>query len=159
MFFVKISLIITLLSILHQDYKDREVYWFLYPFAGMLFFILQYQQSGITVTLTNLTFNLFFISIILLCAYCYNLIRLKLNFLKEVLGIGDILFFIFICFGFSPVSFIVLFVFSLVFALAIHLSLTNKKQKSVPLAGYMSLFFCIVLLFGFFMNVSFLYAF
>jgi hypothetical protein len=47
-------------------------------------------------------------------------------------------------FSFSSVSFIIIFICSLVFSLVIHLSVKQKsKYKTIPLAGYMSLFFLI----------------
>lgn len=159
MFFIKIILILVLFLILVQDYKDRKVYWFLYPIVGLLVFLLQCNQNEFEVTFINSAINLAFVSLLLLIAYCYNLIKLKLNFLEEVFGLGDILFFIFISFSFSTVSFITLFVFSLIFSLLLHQLFKNKNSDtSIPLAGYMSLFFGTIYLLSFIVNVSFLYA-
>lgn len=159
MFFVKLVLVFVLFLILSQDYKERKVYWFLYPIVGLLAFTLHYYQKGLELTLVNSRLNLFFTSLLLLVAYCYNLVKLKLHFLKEVFGLGDVLFFVFISFSFSTLSFLILFVFSLVFSLLLH-QLFKKKNidKSIPLAGYMSLFFGIVYLLSFVINISFLYA-
>ncbi|AWI25293.1 hypothetical protein HYN49_04925 [Flavobacterium pallidum] len=62
------------------------------------------------------------------------------------LGTGDMLMFLFLCFCFSVVSFFILFVFSLVFSLVLHLVLKTKypRHQSVPLAGYMSVYFSAV---------------
>ncbi|MFD0963855.1 hypothetical protein [Pseudofulvibacter geojedonensis] len=64
--------------------------------------------------------------------------------IKEAIGLGDILLFIALTCTFSLVSFITLFVSSLLFSLLLHLiSSKGNKEKTVPLAGYMSLFFAI----------------
>jgi hypothetical protein len=50
-------------------------------------------------------------------------------------------------------------VFSLVFSLVLHLALQYKnKEKTVPLAGYMSLFFGVVYAISFFCKNHLLYA-
>lgn len=159
MFVVKFFLILTLFLILIQDYKERKVYWFLYPIIGVLVYILQFDQNGFEVSIINSTMNLCFVVLILLVAYFYNLIKLKLKFLKEVFGLGDVLFFAFISFSFATVSFIILFVFSLVFSLLLHEFFKKKSHYiSIPLAGYMSLFFGIIYLLSFVVSISFLYA-
>ncbi|WP_452596852.1 hypothetical protein [Pontimicrobium sp. MEBiC01747] len=64
---------------------------------------------------------------------------------KNTFGLGDVLLFIGLTLSFSTTSFIILFVFSLVFALVLHLFFKTKtKIASVPLAGYLSLFFASV---------------
>lgn len=159
MLFIKIILILVLFLILVQDYKERKVFWFLYPIVGVLVFLLKFKQNGIEVSIMNSILNLCFVTLILLVAYIYNLIKLKLKFLKEVFGLGDVLFFVFISFSFATVSFITLFVFSLVFSLLLHELFKKKSQyKSIPLAGYMSLFFGVIYLLSFAVNISFLYA-
>ncbi|MDI1307437.1 MAG: hypothetical protein PSX42_21685 [bacterium] len=84
---------------------------------------------------------------------------MKKPLLKEVFGLGDVLLFIFITFSFSIVSFFVLFVFSLVFSLLLHFVLQRKQiDKTVPLAGYLSLFFGVVYGISFLGYSNFLYA-
>tara|TARA_R110002072_G_scaffold7503_2_gene40913 strand:- start:705366 stop:705626 length:261 start_codon:yes stop_codon:yes gene_type:complete len=61
----------------------------------------------------------------------------------EMMGSGDVVFFIFMAFSFPIISFIVLTVFSIMFSLVLHyLFLRFKKGylKTIPLAGFMSLF-------------------
>jgi hypothetical protein len=49
-----------------------------------------------------------------------------------------------LAFTFSSVSFLIVFVFGLIFSLVMHLSLKNRSEhKNVPLAGYLSMFFAI----------------
>lgn len=159
MWFLKLLIIINFSLILFQDCKDRKVYWFLYPALGILAFVLQMNFIPIYSVLINTGFNLLFISVLLIICFLYASFKLKKNLLKEVFGLGDVLFFIFISFSFSVVSFFVLFVFSLIFSLLLHLVLQHRqKEKTVPLAGYMSLFFGAVYGISFFCDCNFLYA-
>jgi hypothetical protein len=66
---------------------------------------------------------------------------------SDVFGLGDVLLFIGLIFSFSTISFLIIFVFSLLFALSVHLMVKQySKFPSVPLAGYISLFFGMVYL-------------
>jgi apolipoprotein N-acyltransferase len=69
------------------------------------------------------------------------------------------LFFVCIAFSFSIVSFLFLFIFALLFSLLLYLVLKHRQtEKTVPLAGYMSLFFAVVYGISFFWECNFLYA-
>jgi hypothetical protein len=159
MWFLKLLLITIFFLILFQDYKDRKVYWFLYPIVGILAFVLQMEVVPIYSVLVNAGFNLLFVFVLLFVCYLYATLKLQRPLLKEVFGLGDVLFFIFIAFSFSIVSFFVLLIFSLLFSLLLHFVLQNRQtEKTVPLAGYMSLFFGIVYGISFFWDSNFLYA-
>lgn len=159
MLLLKGFLICIFALIFFQDCKDRKVYWFLYPLVGILVFNLQIQSITIYPAMINVLINLLFVSLMILVCYLYAKLKLKKSFLNAVLGLGDILFFVFISFSFSFVSFLVLFVFSLLFSLVLHLVLKHRNsEKTVPLAGYMSLFFGVIYGIGFFCESNFLYA-
>ncbi|EJL60658.1 hypothetical protein PMI10_03716 [Flavobacterium sp. CF136] len=157
MWCLKLILILLFFTILYQDCKDRLVFWFLYPLAGILALAIQYFILPVNSILLNVGTNLILVLFLLLVCYVYTRLR-KLEF-SNSFGLGDVLFFIFISFTFSTISFLVLFIFSLFFSLLLHLVLSQKgKQKTVPLAGYMSLFFGVVYGITFFCESNFLYA-
>ncbi|WP_276381616.1 general secretion pathway protein [Flavobacterium sp. H4147] len=157
MWYLKFILIIVFAFVLYQDFKSRMVYWFLYPIIGILAFKIQIDVLPLSIALLNFVFNLLFIGFLLGVSLLYTKFK-KLGF-KNTIGIGDVLFFIFIAASFSIVSFWVLFVFSLIFSLTLHLILTHKKEPTtVPLAGYMSLFFGVVYAASFGFSDTFLYA-
>lgn len=159
MWVLKLLLLLIFGLIFFQDYKDRNVYWFLYPIMGILAGLLQWQITPLSSFLANSGFNLLFVCTLLLFCYLYTRIKLKKPFLQSVLGLGDVLFFISITFSFSIVSFWVLFVFSLIFSLVLHWVLQHKQtEKTVPLAGYMALFFAVIYSISFCCNFNFLYA-
>lgn len=157
MWYLKLILVAIFAVVLYQDFASRLVYWFLYPLIGILAFAVQLNSLPIEIALANLGCNLLFVGIILAISMIYLRFR-KLD-LKNMFGIGDLLFFLFITATFSMVSFVILFVFSLVFSLVLHVVLNLKKEQStVPLAGYMSLFFGVVYLVTFYFSCTFLYA-
>lgn len=143
---IKIVLIISFGIILFQDTKYRKVYWFLFPVVGLCVSILFFLNTLPELFYISIILNILFISILLGCLFLYTKLKLKTAF-KNVIGLGDILLFIALVFGCASISFITLLTCALVFSLILHL-LISKKQKitTVPLAGYMSLFFGITYL-------------
>ncbi|MCD0464995.1 general secretion pathway protein [Flavobacterium sp. ENC] len=157
MWYLKLILVIIFGAILYQDYKNRLVYWFLYPITGILVFAIQLYYIPIELVFVNSVLNISFVAFLL--AVCFIYLKIRRMSFENSLGIGDVLFFIFISFSFATVSFIVLFVFALVFSLLLHFVFQKKNQfKTVPLAGYMSLFFAVVYMATFCSDSNFLYA-
>lgn len=143
MILIKVILITSLLLVFWQDLKDREVYWFLFPIIALISGVLLYKKLLPRLFYTTLTINLTFILILILVVYLYSKLKLKTS-INKVFGLGDGLIFIALAFTFSSVSFLVLFVFGLIFSLVIHLAVkTKSKLYTVPLAGYLSLFFAL----------------
>ncbi len=143
MLFIKIILISIFILILYQDIKDRKVFWFLFPMVAILSGILSFKNIYEDYFLITISTNMIFVAFLIAFVFMYSKYKLKAQ-LSETFGLGDLLLFIALAFTFASVSFIVLFVFGLVFSLLLYLLLKNRsKHKTVPLAGYMSLFFAI----------------
>lgn len=143
---IKISLIAAFLLVIYQDIKEREVYWFLFPmigvFAGYLFFKGTLPELFFVSVVMNLILSIILISVVFL----YSKIKLEVS-LKSVMGLGDLLLLFFLSFSFSTISYIIILIGSFIFSLAIHMVLKSKsKILTVPLAGYMCLFFLITYL-------------
>lgn len=136
-------LLLALYFVFIQDIKEREVYWFLFPVIGVCCSVLLIKNIVTELVLPTLLINISFIGFLIIVLFIYTKFILKTS-LKTTFGSGDVFFFFVVAFSFSSVSFIILFVFALVCALVLHL-ISNKKSKfiTVPLAGYMSLFFAI----------------
>ena len=159
MLILKLLLIGIFSLVFVQDSKDRKVFWFLYPIIGVLVFVLQINAISLYPASLNAVFNLGFVSLLLVVCFVYAKLKLRKPFLNEVFGWGDMLFFVAIAFSFSIVSFLILFVFALLFSLLLHLVLKHEQtEKTVPLAGNMSLFFGGVYLISLFWECNFLYA-
>lgn len=130
------------MSICYQDIKERNVYWFLFLIGTICAGYLYYTNTFFELFWRTSVINLVFIGIILLVLGIYAKFKLKVA-LSDAFGLGDALLFLGLCFAFPVAAFIIFFVFSLLFSLLLHVVLNQKrKEKSVPLAGYMSLFFC-----------------
>lgn len=160
MIVLKVLLIIVFGIIFFQDYSTRMVHWFWYPLVGFLGFFIQKEFVQTSVILINSGVNLSLILTVLLILWVYSKIILKKKLVNESIGIGDILFFIFLSFCFSVISFFVLFVFSLIFSLLLHFAFKSgsTKHKTIPLAGYMAVFFAFVYGVSFFVNCNILFA-
>ena len=160
MVWLKVLIVFVFAIIFWQDYKDRMVYWFLYPIVGVLGFLIQLFYTDIYSLILNSAINLCFILTVLGILWVYAKLVLKQNLVNKGIGIGDVLFFVFLPFCFSIISFFILFVFSLLFSLLIFviLKVKNPKMETIPLAGVMSLFFGAVYISTFFVNCNFIFA-
>jgi hypothetical protein len=158
MIVIKLLILVVMGLIFYQDQKDRMVYWFLYPIIGILGFSIQLNFVILEVLLINSFTNLIVIATLLSVLWVYSKLIRKQSLINIGLGLGDILFFVFLSFCFPIVTFIVLFVFSLLFSLLLHLLIKSKNNATIPLAGYMSLFFAFVYVLSFFENGNFIFA-
>lgn len=146
MLIIKLLLIITLVFIAYQDINERLVYWFLFPLLGLVVGVLFYTETLPELFLVSILINLIIVCLFYLVIILHSFFILKKSF-REVIGIGDILMFFFLIFTFSSVSFTVTFIGAIFFSYIIHLLLKNNlKNKTVPLAGYMSIFYSITYL-------------
>lgn len=154
----KIILFIALLFIVIQDFKERQVYLWLFLLTGVTMALLHLNNSMIQLFLLNVGINLLIIFIIISVLYFYATIKMK-KALQHTLGLGDILFFMVLAIGFTTGTFLVLLTFSLIFSLLFFLVIkSNLKYKTVPLAGLQALFISLVYIANWTFNFTNLYA-
>lgn len=139
---LKLILLSSLLGVTYQDVRDRYVFWFLFPAIGVCAGILLFMNTSIGFFLETILLNLLFISLLLGVVFLYTNYKLKMK-LSETFGLGDGLLFIALAFSFAQLTFIIVFVFGLLCSLLLHLALKKTKSETVPLAGYMSVFFAL----------------
>lgn len=146
-----ISVIVLLLAITFQDFKQRQISWFLIP----LLFIALVIKSLSIINLKELAqytaINFSFIAIQLLLLTLYMSIKNKkfTNIIDSYLGLGDILFFVTICACFSPINFIVFYLVSIIFTLigfVFYRAIYKSKETEIPLAGSMSFLLVVVII-------------
>ncbi len=156
---IKLFLVIIFLLVFKQDYKSRLVSWILYLLIGITSFTLYLSFVPWQLVLANSVFNLCFISVLITILYLYSKLIKRQSLINNSIGIGDVFLFYALCFIFPIITFILLFVFSLLFSLLLHSLLKEKysQHNSVPLAGYIALFYSVIILFSFFVNNTFLY--
>ena len=142
---LKLITAVLLCVIFYQDVKSRMVYGFLFPATAVLLGILHYVHVEKVSFFVGIAGNVGFISLLIFILFLYSKIRLKMPFINGSFGLGDLLFFYALCFAFPNFTFTVLFfVFSVFFAMALHLIMRKRQRdKTIPLAGYMALFFAI----------------
>lgn len=140
---IRFFLMVLFLVVFFQDVKERKVYWFLLVLLGLGCGILHYKNTLPMLFLTAAALNLLFVSILLLFVFLYSRFKLKTG-IENAMGSGDILLFFCLSFSFATVSFMVVLISALIFSLVLHLLLKKKRTfETVPLAGYMSLFFAV----------------
>ena len=146
MIIIKALLFICFISVFVQDWKERKVFWFLFPAIALFSGVLLYDRLYKSIFYMTILINSLFTLMLLLIIAIYSKFKLKTS-IKNTFGMGDALLFFALTFSFSSVSYLILFVFGLVFSLTLHLFLKHKnKYDNVPLAGYLSLFFSLVYL-------------
>jgi len=168
---LQIILIISLAIIFYQDHKERMVFWWLFPVVAIGFAGLHIKTVGIQQFIIHSTFTLGIVIILFTVLSLYIKWRLGTFDFRSVIGLGDVLMLTALALGFPPVSFSTLLVFGLLFALVMHQllkrlqtselstsfkdeqyrfsrkrNMTTQLKNTVPLAGYLSLFFGGVLL-------------
>ena len=139
---LKLILLSAFVSVAYQDLKDRSVYWFLFPAIGICVGILFFKETSAALFLEAILLNLVFIGLLLGVIFLYATYKLKMK-LSDTIGLGDGLLFVALAFGFAQLTFMIVFVFGLVGSLLLHLVLKKSKSETVPLAGYMSVFFAL----------------
>lgn len=141
---IKVILIVTLLVIYYQDNRARQVSWFLFPMAGILFGILHFNEVLQIQFYNSIITNVVFVGAFLSLLYLVVRLFLKRKFF-EAIGLGDVLLFLVLSLTFSSLSFLIIFICSLFFSGLMHLTIGKiKAHKTIPLAGYISLFFSVI---------------
>lgn len=142
--FLTIAIILFLVIITYQDFKERKISWLSIP-ALVLFFswYAVIDLGSWRDYFLNVTFNLLFIAIQLSTLFIYFSIKAGkfTNLINSKIGIGDILFFVALTFAFTTVNFILFYVGSLsiitISFLFAKLFFKNVSPQ-IPLAGAMA---------------------
>ncbi|MNS43960.1 Type IV leader peptidase family protein [compost metagenome] len=141
------SLIITLLIIAYQDFKSREVHWFLFPLLLILSLSKLWYIDQLKEVFSFLINVLMVLVQLLLLTFYFSVKEKKLiNIADNYLGWGDILFLFNLCFLLSPVNFILFYLVSLlatIICFLVYKAFVNTT-KPIPLAGLQALIFTIV---------------
>lgn len=140
-YFILIGLLLLLSIITYQDCKERQVYWILFPAAFFLSIANSLQHITVNQFLIDTGLNVMMIGILFLFLLIYTKIRFKeQKGLWQLIGLGDLLFFIVLSVNFSMINFLVFSMLSLLLSLGVSVF---YKQKTIPLAGVQA--FCLML--------------
>lgn len=143
-----------------QDFKERKVFWFLFPIAMILFGLTHFMNIGESnIFMDYLSLNILLVTLVIILLFGYSRFIAKTKFLNHSLGLGDILFFYAFAAGFPTFTFVVLFANAILFSLLSFLVLKKKlKLQTVPLAGLMGLFLVFTICFELIFKSPSLYA-
>jgi Flp pilus assembly protein protease CpaA len=153
--FLKTALLFILGWIAYQDIKQREVWNYHFILFGIIGTFLFFSDSlSIEFYLLSILINVLLVVLILLLTK----ISMKVIFKRDsnYLGLGDVFFFFAFAVSFPTMTFINFFVFAILFTFVSHLlvkKIFKPDHKTIPLAGFMSIFLvCIYLAnwFGFY---------
>jgi hypothetical protein len=149
MILLKVILILSMLYIAWEDFSFREVSLYAFVVFLIVAVLFEFGSQNYKTVLTNGGLNLGIVSFQLLVTYLYfSIIRKKRKqFFSQVLGAGDLLFYIPVIFLFSPLNFICIHLIGLLMILigfALY-RIVIRPVKTIPLAGGLSLFMAFVL--------------
>ncbi len=154
---LNILLIFTLSAIGYQDLKERSIYVIGGVVSAVLLGYLHYHAVGFVPFVTGIAVNTVIVLCILSVLWLYAGYKLKTPLLRS-LGAGDIMFFFVMGLGFPPVTFIVIFVFSVFFAGIVYLVFQYRISKyQIPLAGFQAIFLVLIFLTRWFFPATNLY--
>lgn len=156
--YLQLVFVFFLLLIFYQDVKNRSVVLYLFFLGIGSGGVLHYKNSFLEDFLINVLLNVGFIAILTAVLFLYSTIVMKKKLL-ETIGMGDFLLFLVLASSFPVATFLVVFATSLIFSLLLFLILKNQLHyKTVPLAGFQSLFLSLILLLNWLFNIVDLYV-
>lgn len=142
-----IILCFCLIAVFIQDWKYRRIHIVLPILIFSLSIILISLKSIVLIKIIILNIVFFLITLSILMIYMSVKSKKFLNPFQHYFGLGDLLFYVAISPLFLLKNYILFFILSLLFAILMQFGLKKIiKEKTVPLAGFSSLFLFIILL-------------
>lgn len=138
-------LMISLLAILtYQDFKSKQISWFLIPllFIGFVTIALLRVQAAELLTWFGVNLLIVLLNLVGVTIIISIKERKVTNIIDSYLGLGDVLFFVVLTVVFSPLNFMIFFLGSILITTLVYggFILFNKNKRTlIPLAGTMSL--------------------
>ncbi|WP_222984573.1 hypothetical protein [Flagellimonas meishanensis] len=143
-----------------QDLRDREVMWVFFPIIAVLLASIHVHHLGMDNFIFFALNNVILVSCVLALLWAITRFVFGKEFLNVSFGLGDMLLMYALAVGFPTVTFIVLFVGSILFSSIAFIVLrmcTKTKTETVPLAGLMCIFLIAILLMAHWSNMPSLY--
>lgn len=151
MILLQVLLAICFAVMVWQDYKNREIsiLFLLVGFGLLLCYNL--MHNGLRLGLQFMAINMVLTIVQLAGVFLYFFIRKKKNahIIDRYIGKGDIVFFIVLCAGFSPLNYFaflqICFVTILILSAFQHI-FSPAKFRTIPLAGNLALAYIVILI-------------
>lgn len=151
MLVIKLFIEAVLLVIFLQDIRERAVYWILFPVLALLFLGLRLlEHEVIAVVCRQMLVNIGFLAVQVMVVSAYFSLRRRqwTNITINMLGWGDLLFLLTLCFYLSVLNFLAFYIASLIIVLGTWITwqmIAGKVDKEVPLAGLQALLLAVAL--------------
>ena len=147
---LKIAIELVLLLIFFQDLRERAVSWILFPVLTLLFLSYRFlNHDPVAVICQGALVNIGFVAMVFLILTAYFSVKRRkwTNITDGLLGLGDLLFLLALCFYLSVLNFLMFYIASLTMVLATWLVWRSiiKKGNEVPQAGLQALLLAIAL--------------
>jgi hypothetical protein len=152
----KLLSLLLLIVIFWEDMRYRAVHWFLFPLlAVMLTSTYLTSHAGLNTLLINAVADISFLVLQFILITLYFSIRQKsmVNVFNSLIGWGDLLLLLTLCFYCSLLNFIGFYLLSLLLILAGWLGyrlVFSRDNKQIPLAGLQALLFAGIMAFSWF---------
>ncbi|WP_420851581.1 prepilin peptidase [Psychroserpens algicola] len=132
---------IFLISVVWQDLKQRAIHIALPILVFITALIINFLSDHLDYIMCLKNIGFVLVNIFGLVLYFSLKNKSIVNPIDSMIGLGDVLFFLALTPLFNIKSYILFFIAGMVFSLILHvITKTFKKQKTVPLAGYLALF-------------------
>jgi len=136
-------LLVLLGVILVEDVRHRQVYLWLFMATFLVMLYKFWQSDG---ELLFLGMNAGFIVLQLVGVIVFSYLKTKRLYpFTGIVGMGDLLMWGILIFGFSPFNFIAFFIGSMLLALVLHYLFSKRTSPTVPLAGWQAFSYGVVL--------------
>lgn len=163
MWLVKSLLIISCIAIFVFDIKYRAVYWWLYVLVFGMSLYIALQHTSFSVWKIHTAINLLVITVQFVVLQIWYIIRVRrFEFMfRKAIGLGDVLFLLCPVVLLPVPLFLYFLVIGFILSLLAHgiaLRMFANYSKTVPLAGYLSIVYALVIIANMFHVLSISYA-
>ncbi|MFC1223748.1 hypothetical protein ACFE6N_08060 [Pedobacter sp. BG31] len=150
MFLLQGAIFMVLAGMVYQDFKYRGIYWWMFPILFLLMTTATVQVLGFSGTVAQAGKSILFLALQFAVLTGYISIKQKklTNIFDGFFGLGDLLFLVVLCVGFSFLNYVLFYLLSLMFIIlftAIFGYQSTAHGKKIPLAGYQALLFMILM--------------
>ncbi|MCX2496391.1 hypothetical protein OQX63_23070 [Pedobacter sp. PF22-3] len=150
MYLLQGAIFMVLAGIVYQDFKYRGIYWWMFPAIFLLMTTATVQVLGFIETISQAGKSGLFLALQFAVLTGYISIKQKklTNIFDGFFGLGDLLFLVVLCFGFSFLNYVFFYLLSLMLIIlltAIFGYQSTAHGKKIPLAGYQALIFMILM--------------
>ena len=136
--------IMTLGILSWQDFRSRQIAWWLLPILAAALFLSSLQKNSASEIGIGFSFNITFLCIQFLFVWIwFSLKQKKLSKIIDTqIGLGDVLFMICIALAFSPANFMVFYTVGMIATLLVTITVKLFKatiKSEIPLAGALAI--------------------